>query len=61
MPDEKEIPQPDPNYPIYDDAMLERMKRYYKVEDYDELLKFIKRHGMRRHADVFDEIKSESS
>ena len=55
--DEKEIPARD-NYPIYDDAMIERMKRYYKVEDHDELLKFIKTHGMRRHVDILDESKS---
>jgi|GEM_PF-245577 hypothetical protein len=55
--DEKEIPTVD-NYPIYDDAMIERMKRYYKVEDHDELLKFIKTHGMRRHVDILDESKS---
>ena len=55
--DEKEIPAGE-NYPIYDDAMIERMKRYYKVEDHDELLKFIKTHGMRRHVDILDESKS---
>ena len=56
--EEKEIPNVDPSYPIYDDAMIERMKRYYKVEDHDELLKFIKTHGMRRHVDILDETKS---
>ena len=25
----------------YDDDTLERMKHYYKIEDYDELLRFI--------------------
>lgn len=43
---------------VYDDDTIERMKQYYKIEDYDELLKFIKTHGMRRHVDIFDEIKS---
>lgn len=56
--DEKEIPNADPSYPIYDDAMIERMKRYYKVEDHDELIKFIKTHGMRRHVDILEESKS---
>ena len=58
VPEEKQIPEADASYPIYDDAMIERMKRYYKVEDHDELLKFIKTHGMRRHIDILDEIKS---
>ena len=55
--EEKEVPKDD-SYPIYDDATLERMKRYYKVEDHDELLKFIKTHGVRRHIDILDESKS---
>jgi hypothetical protein len=43
---------------LYDDATLERMKRYFKQEDHDELLRYIKTHGMRRHIDVFEEIGS---
>jgi hypothetical protein len=31
---------------IYDDQTLENMKRYYKIDSYDELLKFIKRNGL---------------
>lgn len=57
VPEENDIPKDD-SYPLYDDATLERMKRYYKVEDDDELLKFIKTHGMRRHIDILDESKS---
>ena len=57
VPEEKEVPKDD-SYPIYDDATLERMKRYYKVEDHDELLKSIKTHGVRRHIDILDESKS---
>lgn len=57
VPEEKEV-QKDDSYPIYDDATLERMKRYYKVEDHEELLKFIKTHGVRRHIDILDESKS---
>ena len=56
--DEKGIPKEDSNRPVYDDATLERMKRYYKVDDNDELLKYIKTHGMRRHIDILDESKS---
>lgn len=56
--EEKEISRDDPNRPVYDDATLERMKRYYKVDDNDELLKYIKKHGMRRHIDILDESKS---
>ena len=56
--EEKEIQKDDGSYPAYDDAVIEQMKRYYKVEDHDELLKFIKTHGMRRHVDILDENKS---
>jgi hypothetical protein len=31
---------------VYDDQTLENMKRYYKIDSYDELLKFIKRNGL---------------
>ena len=55
--DEKGIPSVDLSYPVYDDALIERMKRYYKVEGHDELLKFIKTHSMRRHVDILDESK----
>jgi hypothetical protein len=54
---EKEIATDD-SHTIYDDATLERMKRYYKVEDHDELLRFIKTHGLRRHIDILDDNKS---
>ncbi len=33
--------------PIYDDKTLEHMKRYYKIESSDEILRYIKRHGLR--------------
>jgi hypothetical protein len=58
MPEENEISTADESYPLYDDDLLERMKRYYKVEDPDELLKYIKTHGARRHIDLFEENKS---
>lgn len=51
MPEEK-------SYPLYDDATLERMKRYFRQEDQDELLRYIKTHGMKRHVDVFEENDS---
>jgi len=59
--DEKEIQRqdsPSDSHPVYDDDTIERMKRYYKVEDHDELLKFIKTHGMRSHLDLLDDNKS---
>ena len=34
-------------YPHYDDETLEKMKRYYKIDDQDELLRFIKTHGLK--------------
>ena len=30
----------------YDDETLEKMKRYYKIDDNEELLRFIKTHGL---------------
>ena len=35
----------------YDDDTLERMKRYYKIEHYDVLLRFIKTHGLQNEDD----------
>jgi len=48
------------DYTLYDDAMLERMKHYFKQEDQDALLRYIKTHGFRRYIDVFEEINSSS-
>ena len=37
----------------YDDETLEKMKRYYKIHDHDELLRFIKTQGLKNyHLDV---------
>jgi hypothetical protein len=30
----------------YDDNALERMKHYYKIDDHESLLRFIKIHGL---------------
>jgi len=30
----------------YDDDTLERMKHYYKIDDHESLLRFIKIHGL---------------
>lgn len=54
VPKEKIISTKDDPYPLYDDATIELMKRYYRVEDHDELLRYIKTHGMRRHSEVLD-------
>jgi hypothetical protein len=32
---------------LYDDDTLEEMKRYYKIDNHDELLRFIKTHGLK--------------
>jgi hypothetical protein len=32
--------------PIYDDQTLENMKHYFKIERYDALLNYIKKHGL---------------
>ena len=36
-------------YPHYDDETLEKMKRYYKIDNQDELLRFIKTHGLKNY------------
>ena len=46
------------DYIAYDDATLERMKHYFRQEDHDELLRYIKTYGIRRHFDIFEEIGS---
>jgi hypothetical protein len=33
----------------YDDETLEKMKRYYKIDNHDELLRFIKTHGLKNY------------
>jgi hypothetical protein len=33
----------------YDDETLERMKKYYKVENEEDLLRFIKTHGLKNY------------
>ncbi|HEX7818861.1 MAG TPA: hypothetical protein VF419_05740 [Nitrososphaeraceae archaeon] len=33
----------------YDDETLEKMKRYYKIDDNEELLRFIKTHGLKNY------------
>lgn len=42
-------------YPLYDDATLERMMNYFKQHDNDELLRYIKANGLRRHIDILEE------
>ena len=32
-----------------DDETLERMKKYYKVDNDDDLLRFIKTHGLKNY------------
>lgn len=36
-------------YVNYDDETLEKMKRYYKIDDNEELLRFIKTHGLKNY------------
>lgn len=33
----------------YDDETLERLKKYYKVDNDDDLLRFIKTHGLKNY------------
>ena len=46
------------DYALYDDATLERMRRYFRLKNHDELLKYIKTHGIRRHFDILEEAGS---
>jgi hypothetical protein len=46
------------DYVLYDDATLERMRRYFRLKSHDELLRYIKTHGMRRHVDILEEADS---
>ena len=32
---------------LYDDDTLEEMKRYYKIDNHGELLRFIRTHGLK--------------
>jgi hypothetical protein len=45
---------------IYDDETLEKMKKYYNIDDHTDLLKFIKSHGLHedRHYDNNEEVIS---
>jgi hypothetical protein len=40
----------------YDDETLEKMKRYYKIDNHEELLRFIKTHGLRDHGFEIDKL-----
>ena len=33
----------------YDDETLEKMKKYYKVDSRDDVLRFIKSHGLKNY------------
>lgn len=53
---EKKISKPR----IYDDETLEKMKKYYNIDDPTDLLKFIKSHGLHedRYYDNNEEVIS---
>lgn len=40
----------------YDDETLEKMKRYYKIDNHEELLRFIKTHGLRDYNFAIDNL-----
>ena len=40
----------------YDDETLEKMKRYYKIDDQGELLRFIKSHGLKNYNFELDNL-----
>ena len=40
----------------YDDETLEKMKRYYKIDNNEELLRFIKTHGLRDYGFEIDNL-----
>ena len=39
---------------IYDDETLEKMKKYYNIDDHTDLLKFIKLNGIVNHDHYYD-------
>ena len=43
---------------IYDDETIEKMKKYYNIDDHTDLLKFIRSHGLHEehHYDNNEEI-----
>ena len=45
---------------IYDDETLEKMKKYYNIDDHTDLLKFIRSHGLHedRNYDNNEEVIS---
>lgn len=45
---------------IYDDETLEKMKKYYNIDDHTDLLKFIRSNGLHedRHYDNNEEVIS---
>lgn len=53
---EKKISKPR----IYDDETLEKMKKYYNIDDHTDLLKFIRSHGLHedRYYDNNEEVIS---
>jgi len=40
----------------YDDETLEKMRRYYKIDSQEELLRFIKTHGLRDYDFEIDNL-----
>jgi len=40
----------------YDDETLEKMKRYYKIDNHEELLRFIRTHGLRDYDFDIDKL-----
>lgn len=54
----KKIPKPK----IYDDETLEKMKKYYNIDDHTDLLKFIRSQGLHedRHYDNNEVISIQS-
>lgn len=41
---------------IYDDETLEKMKKYYNIDDSTELIRFIRSHGLHNE-EHYDNIK----
>ena len=41
----------------YDDQTLEKMKKYYKIDNRDDLLRFIKYYGLKNYNFEIDQSK----
>ena len=44
-------------YSVIDDETLDSMKRYYKLENYEEILQYLKRNNVHTEDEDIDEVR----